>query len=83
MIKYLSKVKLYFSVYLCFDSICYFFVLSDKEPSKGKIMKEAMKLAKTKGEKLFGSGALSGKMLLVRIIENDKINVNFRSGWVN
>ncbi len=27
-----------------------------------------------------GSGALSGKMLLVRIIENNKIDAYFRSG---
>ncbi len=30
--------------------------------------------------KLFGSGALSGKMMLVRIIENNKIDAYFRSG---
>ncbi len=31
-----------------------------------------------------GSGALPGKMLLVSIIENNKIiNANFRSGLVN
>ncbi len=30
--------------------------------------------------KSFGSGALSGKILLVRIIENDKIDAYFRSG---
>ena len=29
---------------------------------------------------LFGSGALSGKMLLVRIIENNKNFVYFRAG---
>ena len=28
-----------------------------------------------------GSGALSGKMLLVRIIENNKIFACFKSGW--
>ena len=28
----------------------------------------------------FGSGALSGKMLLVRIIENNKIDIYFRAG---
>ena len=30
--------------------------------------------------KLFGSGALSGKILLVRIIENNKIDAYFRAG---
>ncbi len=30
--------------------------------------------------KKFGSGALPGKMLLVRIIENNKIDAYFRSG---
>ncbi len=30
--------------------------------------------------KTLGSGALSGKMLLVRIIENNKIDAYFRSG---
>ncbi len=29
-----------------------------------------------------GSGELNGKMLLVRIIENDKAYVYFMSGWV-
>ncbi len=29
-----------------------------------------------------GSGALPGKMLFVRIIENNKIYAYFRSGWV-
>ncbi len=29
---------------------------------------------------LFGSGALSGKMLLVRIVENNKVNAEFRAG---
>ena len=28
----------------------------------------------------FGSGALSGKMLLVRIIENNKVSAYFRAG---
>ena len=32
--------------------------------------------------RFFGSGALSGKMLLVRIVENNKIEAYFRSGWV-
>ena len=32
--------------------------------------------------KFFGSGTLSGKMLLVRIVENDKILDYFRAGWV-
>ncbi len=32
------------------------------------------------GGRFFGSGALSGKMLLVTIIENNKINANFRAG---
>ncbi len=32
---------------------------------------------------MFGFGTLSGKMLLVRIIENDKIDAYFRSGSVN
>ena len=31
----------------------------------------------------FGSGALPGKMLLVRIIENNKIDVYFWTGRVN
>ena len=31
-------------------------------------------------ERKFGSGALSGKMLLASIIENNKINVYFRAG---
>ena len=30
-----------------------------------------------------GSGALSGKMLLARIIENNKIDDYFRSDYVN
>ncbi len=30
--------------------------------------------------KLFGSGALPGKMLLVRIIENNEFDAYFRSG---
>ena len=30
----------------------------------------------------FGSGAHSGKMLLVRIVENDKIYAYFRAGQV-
>ena len=30
--------------------------------------------------KFFGSGALPGKMLPVRIIENNKIDAHFRSG---
>ncbi len=29
---------------------------------------------------IFGSGALSGKLLLVKIIENNKIDDNYRSG---
>ena len=29
---------------------------------------------------IFGSGALSGKMLLVRIVENMKIDAYFRAG---
>ena len=29
-----------------------------------------------------GSGALSGKMLLVRIVENNNINAYFRAGLV-
>ena len=29
-----------------------------------------------------GSGALSGKMLLVRIVENNKIDAYFRAGQV-
>ena len=32
--------------------------------------------------KLFGSGALSGKILLVRIVENNKIDAYFRAGLV-
>ena len=32
---------------------------------------------------MFESGALSGKMFLVRIIENDNIDAYFRSGLVN
>ena len=28
----------------------------------------------------FGSGALSGKLLLVRIVENNKIDTYFRAG---
>ncbi len=32
--------------------------------------------------KIFGSGALSGKMLLVRIISNNKIDNYFRPGYV-
>ena len=31
---------------------------------------------------LFESSALSGKMLLVRIVENDKIDAYFRAGYV-
>ncbi len=31
---------------------------------------------------LFGSGAICGKMLFVRIIENNKIDAYFRSGFV-
>ena len=31
------------------------------------------------GSKIFGSGILTGKMLLIRIIENNKINAYFRS----
>ncbi len=30
-----------------------------------------------------GFGALSGKMLLVRIVESNKIDAYFRAGWVN
>ena len=30
--------------------------------------------------KIFGSGALSGKMFLMRIVENNKINAYFRAG---
>jgi len=30
--------------------------------------------------KTFGTGALSSKKLLVRIVENDKIDTNFRAG---
>ena len=30
--------------------------------------------------RFFGSGALSGKMLLVRIVENNKIDTYFRAG---
>ncbi len=30
--------------------------------------------------KILGSGALSGKMLLVRIVENNKIDDYFREG---
>ncbi len=30
--------------------------------------------------KILGSGALSGKMLLVRIVENNKIDDYFRAG---
>ena len=29
-----------------------------------------------------GSGALTGKMLLGRIVKNDKIYAYFRAGWV-
>ena len=29
-----------------------------------------------------GTGALTGKMLLVRTVENDKIDVYFRACWV-
>ncbi len=32
------------------------------------------------GNKIFGSGALSGKMLLVRIVEKNKIYAYFRAG---
>ena len=31
----------------------------------------------------FGSGALSGKMLLLRIFENNKIDAYFRVGWLS
>ncbi len=31
-------------------------------------------------EKIFGYGALSGKMLLVRIVKNNKIDAYFRAG---
>jgi len=31
-------------------------------------------------KKIFGSGALSGKMLLARIFENNKIDDYFRAG---
>ncbi len=31
---------------------------------------------------IFGSGALSGKMLLVRILENNKVNAYFKAGKV-
>ncbi len=30
--------------------------------------------------KIFGSGALSGKMFLVRIVENNRIDAYFRAG---
>ncbi len=30
--------------------------------------------------RVYGSGALSGEMLLLRIVENDKINAYFRAG---
>ena len=30
-----------------------------------------------------GSGALFGKMVLIRIVENNKIDAYFRAGWVN
>ena len=33
-----------------------------------------------KNNSLLGSGALSGKILLVRIIENNKIDAYFRTG---
>ena len=33
-------------------------------------------------DKSFGSGALSGKMLLVRKVENDIIYAYYRAGWV-
>ena len=42
----------------------------DKEIFKGKI----------KGNTDWGSGVLSGKMLLGRIIENNKIDAYFRAG---
>ncbi len=32
--------------------------------------------------KLFGSDALSGEMLIVRIVENNKMDANFRTGKV-
>ena len=32
------------------------------------------------GKRIIGSGALSGKMLLVRIVENNKIDAYFRAG---
>ena len=35
-----------------------------------------------KSEREVGSGALSGKMLLVRIIENNEIDAHFREGQV-
>ncbi len=31
---------------------------------------------------IFGSGALSGKMLLVRIVKNNEIDAYFRAGYV-
>ncbi len=39
-------------------------------------------ISKNHHNKEKGSGALSRKMLLVRNIENDKINAYFRSYWV-
>ncbi len=53
-----------------------------------KQTKTIIKLYKLKRKKempinrYIGSGALSGKMLLVRIIENNKIDAYFRSGQV-
>ncbi len=42
--------------------------------------RENLYIIKGNWEKIFGSGALSGKMLLVRIIVNSKIDVCFRAG---
>ena len=42
-----------------------------------------MDISSNKMETIIGSVALFGKMLLVRIIEKNKIYVYFRSGSVN
>ncbi len=36
-----------------------------------------------KNIKIFGSSALSGEMLFVRIVENNRMDDYFRTGWVN
>ena len=54
--------------------------VSEEDLSISVIIRRNWRVAQLPKSKKLGSGALSGKIFLVRIIENNKIDAYFRAG---